>query len=737
MSKNPYNFFEKFVLRFPIYSSDEILNQKIDVIKEFQSDIFFRDAICNASYSFYSQLTNALKENNIESKEREKFEISLYKYYSRMCTRSTPFGLFSGIKTGIVSSHSDFTINTQKIEIRQEYDNLFLYNIVKENFKDMNEDFHLFSNNTVSRYYNKYRYIEEITKSADGNKSFRIVQTEYNQILKRILDYAKNGINKKVLIYNLLDSEYDASELDEYIMELINNNILIANINPEVNLKYFEKLNQFFNKTNYNDSIKELLHQYNLLQNDTSKRISAKYDEVLSITKNEFSNAPTTNLFNCTVTIQKNETVLDKQFLIQIRKLIPFFNRISQVQNRSNLVEFIDKFYEKYEFQEISLLEALDKDIGIGFPVISGHAIKNEFIDDLKKFILSKETISRSNTVLNHFENIINTKIIESFRKNKLVIGLEDDDFTDNDQWEDLPVTIYGSAKLFYENGEEKIAISGLSGSSAVNLLARFSFANNNIKEYIKEIVEFEQGQLRKDNENWTKQSVIAEIAFTPNIRISNVIEHPIFYDYFIPIISNPVSLKNAKPIHLDDLFLKLSLDKKLILWSKSLNAEVIPRLTNAHNYSISDLDIYKFLCELQHQRKRSFIGFSYGALANLYSFIPRFEYKGIVISEARWFINSDEIQKIKKMAEHKDELLKNIEELWTRHQLPRYVLFVYGDNELLIDIKNEMSVKVLVKESGKLNRIEFKEFLLLDSYLKDKEGKKYSHEILVTFYKQ
>ena len=62
-----------------------------------------------------------------------------------------------------------------------------------------------------------------------------------------------------------------------------------------------------------------------------------------------------------------------------------------------------------------------------------------------------------------------------------------------------------------------------------MNLLTRFSFANNNIKEYINEIVEFEQGQLRKDNENWTKQSVIAEIAFTPNIRISNVIEHPIF----------------------------------------------------------------------------------------------------------------------------------------------------------------------------------------------------------------
>jgi len=81
--------------------------------------------------------------------------------------------------------------------------------------------------------------------------------------------------------------------------------------------------------------------------------------------------------------------------------------------------------------------------------------------------------------------------------------------------------------------------------------------------------------------------------------------------------------------------------------------------------------------------------------------------------------------------------LLKNIEELWNSYRLPRYVLFVYGDNELLIDIKNEMSVKTLVKESGKLNRIEFKEFLLKDSYLKDKEGGNYSHEMLVAFYKQ
>ncbi|MCV5004826.1 lantibiotic dehydratase family protein, partial [Escherichia coli] len=80
-----YNFFNRFVLRFPVYSSEKLLNKKIDVFKEFQSDIFFRDAICNASYSFYKQMTNFLKaEATHQNKEREKFEISLYKYYSRM-----------------------------------------------------------------------------------------------------------------------------------------------------------------------------------------------------------------------------------------------------------------------------------------------------------------------------------------------------------------------------------------------------------------------------------------------------------------------------------------------------------------------------------------------------------------------------------------------------------------------------------------------------------------------------
>ncbi|QDZ60761.1 hypothetical protein EVD19_08945 [Elizabethkingia meningoseptica] len=76
---------------------------------------------------------------------------------------------------------------------------------------------------------------------------------------------------------------------------------------------------------------------------------------------------------------------------MQIRKLIPFFNKISPLQNRGNLMEFINKFYEKYEFQEIPLLEVLDRDIGIGFPVNNGHIIKNEFIDDLKSLFHQKK----------------------------------------------------------------------------------------------------------------------------------------------------------------------------------------------------------------------------------------------------------------------------------------------------------------------------------------------------------
>ncbi len=60
------------------------------------------------------------------------------------------------------------------------------------------------------------------------------------------------------------------------------------NINPEINLKYFEKLNVFFKDISYNDNLKNLLSQYTLLQNDHSKRIETKYEEILSITKRTF-----------------------------------------------------------------------------------------------------------------------------------------------------------------------------------------------------------------------------------------------------------------------------------------------------------------------------------------------------------------------------------------------------------------------------------------------------------------
>ena len=83
----------------------------------------------------------------------------------------------------------------------------------------------------------------------------------------------------------------------------------------------------------------------------------------------------------------------------------------------------------------------------------------------------------------------------------------------------------------------------------------------------------------------------------------------------------------------------------KLILRSKKHNKEVIPHLTNAHNYSNNSLPIYHFLCDYSNQNIRTSLFFDWGGLSKIYDFLPRVEYENIILSKAQWKINSEQIK--------------------------------------------------------------------------------------------
>ncbi|GEN68094.1 lantibiotic dehydratase family protein [Chryseobacterium rhizosphaerae] len=733
MNKNPYVCLNRFILRFPVYSSDKVLNYNHGnnfLFELFSNDSFFRNAICIASYELYRFLQIELKKEHIDNDTRLKLNISLYKYYSRMCTRSTPFGLFSGVMAGEILYKNQFQIDLATVRISQQFDNSFLYKIVKKEFELKGENILLFLNNTMKRYGNKYRYIEESVNKSSDKKTFSVSETKYNRILNQIFNLTKNGITKDTLIEKIRVSfrEYEYDEIEDYIIVLIENNVLISDIEIKTYYNYFENLHQILKNNRVNTELKKRLTYYDNLKNDQLKNIEEKSNIILE--DNNVKNNP----FKCSLTLHNNSISLDQKTTVKLKKVISFFNKISP-KMKSNIDVFVEKFFSKYEYQEIALLEALDGDIGIGFPTEEKYSIKNNFIDDIKPF--TSKDYNSINIVLDKFLQIIQDKIFNAGKSNKKTIHLTDKDFPEQLlRWDDLPNTIYGFVKFFYEGKDLKIAVNGFGGSSALNLISRFYDSDEEIASIVNEIVEKEKELLEKENIDNNANCIIAEVVFNPDNHVSNVLEHPLLFDYFIPILSPSQATKNSTPILLDDIYLKIGYDRKLVLWSQKLNATIKPILTNAHNYANSKLGIYKFLSEFQNYNKRTFVGFSFGNLKRLYSFIPRFEYDNIVISEASWFIDSVEFEEVKKQINNIDELFEKVNKFQNKYQLPRYVLFVEEDNELLIDFKSQISIRVLLNMIKKSKIIEFKEFLLANSLLKNYNAENYSHEMMISFYK-
>lgn len=99
-----------YVLRVPSFSIDRlfalnrVLKQRdITAVKAIFQDEYFLQAIYFSSRYFYKTAKNWLQEESITFDSRDKVLISLYKYYNRICTRCTPYGLFAGFASGEVS----------------------------------------------------------------------------------------------------------------------------------------------------------------------------------------------------------------------------------------------------------------------------------------------------------------------------------------------------------------------------------------------------------------------------------------------------------------------------------------------------------------------------------------------------------------------------------------------------------------------------------------------------------
>jgi hypothetical protein len=198
---------------------------------------------------------------------------------------------------------------------------------------------------------------------------------------------------------------------------------------------------------------------------------------------------------------------------------------------------------------------------------------------------------------INNFQALLHQKTVEVLSQNKQEI-----EFTDNDVkgikeiWDDLPPTIFCMFEVLKcRNDKKRIKLTHFSGSCGANLLARFSHTDEEIEKFVREIV-FKEQEI-------TPGALFAEIAHLPDSRVGNILSRPHIRDYEIFYLANS-DLPENRIIRMSDLTASVK-NGQICLKSKKLNQEIIPRLTNAHNYRNNPMPVYKFLCDMQMKNGR------------------------------------------------------------------------------------------------------------------------------------
>jgi hypothetical protein len=214
---------------------------------------------------------------------------------------------------------------------------------------------------------------------------------------------------------------------------------------------------------------------------------------------------------------------------------------------------------------------------------------------------------------------------------------------------------------------------------------------------------------------------------------VGNILLRPELRKYEIPYLAKSLKPKRFQ-LSINDLYVVANHKGKIKLFSKSLNKEVLPHLTNAHNYNKNPLPIYQFLALMQTQSKRASLGFNWGDLEELFNFFPRVSYKNAILSTAKWKIEKNEIQQWKNIQDD-EQLLQIFSEWRSARRIPQYVLFVQSDNRLLLDLTQLFNIKLLIDIIKKRNWFFVEEFLFeKDSFVKQNDDF-YANEIVISFY--
>jgi thiopeptide-type bacteriocin biosynthesis protein len=706
-----------FLLRTPALPLKEVLELlKIcddhKKYKDFTSKLLNNDDFLEAMYisspEFYTQLMR-LKAGEIkDSSDIKKIEFSLFKYYNRMSSRCTPFGLLAGCSLGRFGEESNIVISSgRNPHLRLDMDFLGGLSDRLTSSEAIIRKVRFYPNSSLFRFNKFYRYSERRI-SANGMRTYHLVKIPYEKILTSIIRSATDGIYFSGIVNIITSAGYNEEDAALYTKQLIDNQVLISEVEMNVTGKhYFTRLTGLIKErgleNEHTDKILLLASQLEIANTTREEKKIDTYQQVYRTAASLGIDVKENRLFQIDMLRDTDECRLDENIKTEVFEGIKALSRLVHFDRRQlNIEKFKRAFAERFDHQAVLLLEAVDSEIGIGYNARStSDLIKNDTTNERNASDLFKLG-----------------KYLEWKKNGSAFIELTDEEL------KPFPVRIDQLSSSFNvlasiylkEDKDPLIYLKGCSGPSATNLMGRFSFLSQDMEEKLKQACQME--------ESADPDKIYAEIVHLPQSRIGNILSRPRLRQYEIVYLGYS-DIPTEFQIQLSDLYLVLK-QGKLVLFSKKLNKEVIPRLSSAHNFRNS-LPVYNLLCDLQYEDVLPSLFWDWGII-NTQGRFPRVSYKNVILSRASWVLQEKQVQPGAKPGTS----MLQLEEIISRESIPRYVCLTESDNEIVLDTTSKFCKEYLLKDLAKKKRLHLNELPGSEwaSIVKDRDGNDYCNEI-------
>lgn len=707
--------FSSFLIRTPLYPITTLVDDlNVEKLRAICRNAVIQEAIYLASKPLYIEMMKFCEDSNFKD---EKVMLSLLKYITRLSARCTPFGLFSGCTMGHFSDQTILNRSSLNIQRKTTIDNLLLGALIMK-YEDENKgDIRYYPNNSKYLIRDQLRYTEY--RYTNNSKQHFLSEVENSDVLEDVFKFCCEGksINEIVdSIYEEMKDEVSQEDVEEYVTELINNQLLVSNLSPivvgkkntlehlidEITPGAFSTLlgeiKTTLNKIDYCSDEKEQMQYYTSLE-----------DRIKEYEKIEDSRKYT---FQSDILIDFKQATIDyDEHRVNLSAALKILNKLSSDYTVPKMKSFKERFYKRYENQKVPFAVALDTENGIKYGDGKDYDLSG-FVDDIKGFI--GHSSSQSDEIrLSKTDRFLLKKIMDA---NSDIVEIEVKDvegFSEN--WDHVPDTFSVVCNLH----QEVISLKSIGGTSASCLLGRFGYMNKDIEKLIEEIYTKEEHT----------DKIVAEIVHLPEDRTGNILYRYNSRKHEIPYLG--LSSKNTEDqILIDDLLIYIEHDQvkiKSIKWNK----EIKPKLSNAHNFSSPmSVPIYQFLCDLQMQNARVGMNLEISTLLNLLRYTPRIQYKNIILSEQQWLFAKEDILELSK----KD----NFHPFIKTKKIKNNFYLADGDNELYVNINNEWSVKMFIETVKNRDYIILKESLydVFSSKVVDANENQYANEVIISYYK-